>query len=259
MLRGQGRTPGALCLLLRAPEGARRRARHPGEPRGRAALPRALPRRRARVGRAARSRRGRCGRAAREPPPRPRAVRPRARRSRSSTFLPRRFEVGFGTDRSAPGAAARARARRGALRQREDRPDRHRPAERARDRAGLQVREGLVLGPPDRRGAAAPGAAVHARAPRPGRDRAARRRLPGALRVARAARGMLRAEAREELPGFKRERLPRRGAVLGAGGDRARARARRRPADPRRGGRARPEGGECPSWCDLWTMCRVRA
>ena len=19
-----------------------------------------------------------------------------------------------------------------------------------------------------------------------------------------------------------------------------------------------PKGGECPSWCDLWTMCRVR-
>ena len=80
-------------------------------------------------------------------------------------------------------AAARARARRRALRQRQDRPDRHRPAQRARDRPGLQVGQGLVLGAPDRRGAPAAGAALHARAARPRRDRAARRRLPGALRA----------------------------------------------------------------------------
>ena len=82
-------------------------------------------------------------------------------------------------------AAARARPRR--LRAlREDRPHRRRPVQRARDRLGLQVGQDGLLGGEDRLRAAPADPAVHARAARPGRDRAARRPLPGARR--RAAR-----------------------------------------------------------------------
>ena len=112
----------------------------------------------------------------------------------------------------------------------------------------------------DRRRAAPAGAALHAGAARPRRDRAARRRLPRARRSSRGARGMLRDEARDDLPGLQGERLPRRGDVLGAGRDGARARARlRRSGSAAATSRHDPKGGECPAWCDLWTMCRVRA
>ena len=82
-----------------------------------------------------------------------------------------------------------------------------------------------------------------------------------ALSGARAARGMLRAEARDDLPGFQRQRLPRRARSSGAQVETARERARAAT----RSGSARgdvahdPKGGECPTWCDLWTMCRVAA
>ena len=63
-----------------------------------------------------------------------------------------------------------------------------------------------------------------------------------ALAGERKARGLLRAEAEDELPGLLEARLPRRGGVLGA--DRAGEGARRplRRAHPRRGHPARPEG-----------------
>ena len=67
----------------------------------------------------------------------------------------------------------------------------------------------------DRRGAAAPGAALHARAARPRRDRAARRRLPRALGRPRLARDAPRRVARRP-PGLQAGRLPRRGASSGA-------------------------------------------
>ena len=79
-----------------------------------------------------------------------------------------------------------------------------------------------------------------------------------ALAGARGARGMLRAEARDDLPGFQRERLPRRGRVLGARRDGARARARgTRSGSARRRRATTRRAATCPSWCDLWTMCRV--
>ena len=198
------------------------------------------------------------GRAARGAPARPRAVR-RARR-RASPLDARAAPV-RGRLRHRPlgaRAAARARARRRPLRQRQDRPDRHRPVQRARDRAGLQVGQGLVLGGADRRRAAAPGAALHARAARPRRDRAARRRLPRALgrRAARAAccaprrATTCRASSRSDYLDEE--------AFWGAGRDGTRPGAARRAADPGAAtSRTTRSGGECPSWCDLWTMCRV--
>ena len=114
-------------------------------------------------------------------------------------LVPRKFEVAFGSERSAPELQRGLRARR-LLADREDRPDRRRPVQRARDRAGLQVGEDRVLGGEDRVGAAAPDSAVHARAARPRRHGAARRSLPGARRRAPRARPASRRGARRTSP-----------------------------------------------------------
>ena len=90
------------------------------------------------------------------------------------------------------GAPARPRPRRRAAALGEDRPHRRRPVERARDRPGLQVGQGRALGARHRPRAAAPDPAVRARAPRPRRDRAARRPLPRALGEAPHARDAAR-------------------------------------------------------------------
>jgi len=72
-----------------------------------------------------------------------------------------------------------------------------------------------------------------------------------------SARGLLRAEAREDLPGYKQnDYLDEDG--FWAQIERARERARTNAERMRRGDVAHdPRGGECPPWCDLWTMCRV--
>jgi ATP-dependent helicase/DNAse subunit B len=78
-----------------------------------------------------------------------------------------------------------------------------------------------------------------------------------ALAGSRGARGMLRAEAREDLPGFAdRDYLDE--TAFWEQVERARGRALAAASRIRRGDVAHdPRGGECPSWCDLWTMCRV--
>jgi ATP-dependent helicase/DNAse subunit B len=78
-----------------------------------------------------------------------------------------------------------------------------------------------------------------------------------ALAGRRTTRGMLRESAREDLPGFAKDdyldeesfwalvevaREPAAGYAL-----------RIRDGDVRHD----PKGGECPAWCDLWTICRV--
>ena len=172
-------------------------------------------------------------------------------------FLPRRFEVGFGTDRSAPEL-----------------------------QRGLELGDGLFMsGKIDRIDIDPMSARGIVQDYKSGkgsfsarqideerrlqvplymlvlRDLAGIEPLGGVYRAlsgARASRGMLRAESRDDLPGLQAGRLPRRGGVLGAG--RVRPRARRSTAARRiRSGDVAhdPKGGECPSWCDLWTMCRV--
>jgi ATP-dependent helicase/DNAse subunit B len=78
-----------------------------------------------------------------------------------------------------------------------------------------------------------------------------------ALSGSRGARGMLRAEAREELPGFAdRDYLDEEafwGQVEGARSRALAAAQRMRAGDVAHD----PRGGDCPAWCDLWTMCRV--
>ncbi len=164
----------------------------------------------------------------------------------SSGSSPRRRSPELGSCRGASRSASAATARRPscsagsssatALSQRQDRPDRRRPVQRARDRAGLQVGQGLALGAPDRRRAQAPGAAVHARAARPRRDRAARRRLSRAVGLTRRARDVACRVARRPAR-LRRSRLPRRARRSGG-------RSRLRAIAP-----ARPRSGCAPATC----------
>ena len=73
----------------------------------------------------------------------------------------------------------------------------------------------------------------------------------------RKPRGLLRESAKEELPGFTRTDYLDDEAFWGLV-DTARERAlgyaqRIRAGDVHHD----PKGGTCPTWCDLWTMCRV--
>jgi ATP-dependent helicase/DNAse subunit B len=78
-----------------------------------------------------------------------------------------------------------------------------------------------------------------------------------ALAGARVTRGLLSADAADDLPGYQRNDYLDDDAVWGLV-DTARERAlgyaqRIRAGDVRHD----PKGGTCPTWCDLWTMCRV--
>jgi ATP-dependent helicase/DNAse subunit B len=79
-----------------------------------------------------------------------------------------------------------------------------------------------------------------------------------ALAGKRVTRGMLRDSAREDLPGFaKDDYLDEEAfwAQVGTARERARTNAERiRAGDVRHD----PKGDGCPSWCDLWPMCRVQ-
>jgi hypothetical protein len=74
----------------------------------------------------------------------------------------------------------------------------------------------------------------------------------------RKPRGLLRAEAREEaIPGYaRRDYLGEDDFWAQVEGAQETA---RRLAGRIRGGDVLhdPKGGDCPSWCDLWPMCRV--
>ena len=78
-----------------------------------------------------------------------------------------------------------------------------------------------------------------------------------ALAGRRVTRGMLRESAREDLPGFaKDDYLDEEAfwAQVETARDRAATNARRiRAGDVQHD----PKGDGCPSWCDLWPMCRV--
>jgi hypothetical protein len=78
-----------------------------------------------------------------------------------------------------------------------------------------------------------------------------------ALAGARVTRGLLYKGAADDLPGYQRNDYLEDEEFWGLV-DTARERAlgyaqRIRSGDVRHD----PKGGECPSWCDLWSMCRV--
>jgi ATP-dependent helicase/nuclease subunit B len=78
-----------------------------------------------------------------------------------------------------------------------------------------------------------------------------------ALSGRRLTRGMLRSSAEDDLPGFAREDYLDDDAFwaqVEVSRERAKGYAERiRTGDVRHD----PKGDGCPSWCDLWTMCRV--
>jgi len=78
-----------------------------------------------------------------------------------------------------------------------------------------------------------------------------------ALGGSRQTRGLLRAEAAEDLPGFARADYLDEEAfwsLVESARERAGGYARRiRAGDVRHD----PKGGTCPTWCDLWSICRV--
>ncbi len=80
-----------------------------------------------------------------------------------------------------------------------------------------------------------------------------------ALGGRREARGLLRAEAKEDgVPGFQRNDYLDEESFWGQV-DRAQELARGFVKRIRAGDvRHDPRGGDCPPWCELWTMCRVR-
>jgi RecB family exonuclease len=78
-----------------------------------------------------------------------------------------------------------------------------------------------------------------------------------ALAGRRLTRGMLRVSAREDLPGFAKDDYLDEDAFW-AQVESARERAATNAERIRAGDvRHDPKGDGCPSWCDLWPMCRV--
>jgi ATP-dependent helicase/nuclease subunit B len=79
-----------------------------------------------------------------------------------------------------------------------------------------------------------------------------------ALAGARVTRGLLHGEATDDLPGYQRnDYLPEDEfwALVDTSRERALEYAQRiRAGDVRHD----PKGDECPTWCDLWPMCRVK-
>jgi RecB family exonuclease len=74
----------------------------------------------------------------------------------------------------------------------------------------------------------------------------------------RKARGLLRASEGDTLKGYARNDYLEEEAFWGAV-DRARETARVLAGRIRGGDVLHdPKGGECPQWCDLWPMCRIR-
>jgi ATP-dependent helicase/DNAse subunit B len=173
-------------------------------------------------------------------------------------LVPRRFEVGFGSERSAPEL-----------------------------QRGLELGEGLTLGgkidridldPFSARGIVQDyKAGKHAHSARE-IERELRLQIPLYMLVLRdlvgieplggvyrplagdrKARGLLRADAREDaLPGYvANDYLDDEAFWSQVEGAKEKARelaGRIRAGDVRHD----PKGGECPAWCDLWRMCRVR-
>ena len=253
-----GRAHGAAPLLRRPAEGARRRA---GRPRSasrtavafmRTCLEEALEGVRLDMTELQRHE------LEREPLARPRAGRPR-RGALETPLVPRRFEVSFGSERSAPelqrglelgdgltlagrstGSTSTRSARAGSSRTTRPASTRTR---RARSRASCGCRSRSTCSCCATSSGSSRSAASTARSP----ASASRAGCSAPTRATRRCRA-------------SRQRLPRRRRRSGA---RSTAREDRRSSWP--GGSARGDVGttrraaSAPSWCDLWPMCRVKA
>ncbi len=170
-------------------------------------------------------------------------------------LVPRRFEVGFGSDRSAPELQRGLRLAEGTqLSGKIDRIDVDPFSARGivhdyksgRAHSAKQIDEELKLQIP-----------LYLLVLR---DLVGIEPLGGLYRSlsgARVSRGLLRADAAEELPGYQRnDYLPddEFWALVETARERAAGFADRiRKGDVRHD----PKGGDCPTWCDVWPICRV--
>jgi ATP-dependent helicase/DNAse subunit B len=171
-------------------------------------------------------------------------------------LLPRRFEVGFGSDRSAPEL-----------------------------QRGLPLGDGLFLsGKIDRIDVDPYSARGIVQDYKSGRTASSAKQIDEELRLqiplymlvlrdlvgieplggvyralagSRPTRGLLHAGAADDLPGYQRNDYLEESefwALVDSSRERARGYAQRiRAGDVRHD----PKGDGCPSWCDLWTMCRI--
>ena len=172
-----------------------------------------------------------------------------------SSLLPRRFEIGFGSDRSAPELQRGLPLADGIhLSGKIDRVDVDPFSARGvvqdyksgRAHSAKQIDEELKLQVP-----------LYMLVLR---DLVGVEPLGGVYRSlsgARVSRGLLRSDAAEDLPGYNRnDYLPddEFWSLVESARDRAAGFAGRiRVGDVRHD----PKGGECPTWCDLWSMCRI--
>ncbi len=170
-------------------------------------------------------------------------------------LVPRRFEVGFGSDRSAPELQRGLRLAEGTqLSGKIDRIDVDPFSARGivhdyksgRAHSAKQIDEELKLQIP-----------LYLLVLR---DLVGIEPLGGLYRSlsgARVSRGLLRQDAADDLPGYSRnDYLPddEFWALVETARERAAGFADRiRKGDVRHD----PKGGECPTWCDVWPMCRV--
>ena len=204
--------------------------------------------------------RARAARARAEPAPRPRAARPR-RGALAAAARPAPLRGRLRLGALGAGAPARARPRRRAHALREDRPDRRRSRQRARDRPGLQVGPDRPLGGARSRRSCGSRSrstcSCCATSSGSSRSAASTGRSP-----ASGGRAACSAPTREDdvLPGFVANDYLDEDAFwaqVDGARDLARGLAQRiRAGDVRHD----PKGTDgCPAWCDLWRMCRVRA
>ena len=170
-------------------------------------------------------------------------------------LVPRRYEVSFGAERSHQLARPRPRRRAHALG--EDRPRRRRDVRRARDRPGLQVR----ASPRTRRAQIT----QEQRLQIPLymlvlRDLVGIEPLGGLYRPLAGERSRAGCCARARRRSCRASRGTTTSTTTSSGRarDARAARARARAADSRRRREARSARGLCPTWCDLWPVCRVK-
>ena len=171
-------------------------------------------------------------------------------------FHPRRFEVGFGTDRSAPELQRGVELGDGLF------------ASGKIDRIDIDPMSarGIVQDYKSGKGSSSAKQIDEERRLQVPlymlvlRDLAGIEPLGGVYRPLAGAgvpRGMLRESSRDELPGFKPADYLDEEQFWGQV-ESARERALDAARRIRSGDVAHdPKGGECPTWCDLWTMCRV--
>ena len=171
------------------------------------------------------------------------------------SLVPQKFEVSFGGERSTLGGLDLGD---GLDAVGEDRPRRRRDVRRARDRAGLQVRPHRRTRPPRSRRSSGcrsrSTCSCCATSSASSRSAASTGRSPAsASRAGCCARARRRSCRASRAPTISTTRSS-------SSASRARGRCAHDLGERIREGDVThdPRGGSCPTWCDLWTVCRVK-